>query len=101
MAYIVNICLSGCLTSLFCVTPLNYSRVSHLDNDSVMSFVYQHYISASGVGVYSCAATVPPEEESVVLLSLPRPAADPETVGPEEALPGSHRLAGGTHHRHG
>lgn len=51
--------------------------------------------------MYPHSATVPPQEEGVVLLSLPRPTADPEEVGPEEALPGSHRLGGGTHHWHG
>lgn len=54
-----------------------------------------------GVRMYPGAAAVSSQEEGFVLLSLPRPAADPEEVGPEEALPCSHRLAGGTNHRHG
>lgn len=54
-----------------------------------------------GVGVYPSITTGSPQEEGSVLLSLPRPAADSEEVGPEEALPYSHRLAGGTNHRHG
>lgn len=51
--------------------------------------------------MYPSVTTGSPQEEGSVLLSLPRPAADSEEVGPEEALPYSHRLAGGTNHRHG
>lgn len=51
--------------------------------------------------MYTHAATVPPAKEGVVLLSLPRPAADPEEVDPKKVLPGAHRLGGGTHHWHG
>lgn len=66
------------------------------------TFFLIHLIqSISGVSVHPGAAAVPSQQEGFVLLSLPRPAADPEEVGPEEALPRSHRLAGGTHHWHG
>ena len=40
--------------------------------------------------MHSSSATVPSEEEGFVLLSLPRPAADPEEDDLEEALPSSH-----------
>lgn len=51
--------------------------------------------------MYPDAATVPSQKEGFVLLSLSRPAADAEEVDPEEALPRSHRLAGGANHWHG
>lgn len=59
-----------------------------------MSFLFAPLsLSTPGVSVYPGAATFPSQEEGFVLLSLPRPAADPQEVGPKEALPCSHRLA--------
>lgn len=59
------------------------------------------FYSPPGVSVHPRAATVSPQEEGFVLLSLPRSAADPKKVHPEKALPRSHRLGRGTHHWHG
>ena len=60
-----------------------------------------NFHSTPGVGVHPDVETFPSKEEGFVLLSLPRPAADPEELSSEEALPGSHWLAGGTHHGNG
>lgn len=59
MDHIVNICLCGCLTSLSCVTPLNYSQISHWDNDSIVSFVFHNKHLFYTLVVFQVSACIP------------------------------------------
>lgn len=51
--------------------------------------------------MHPSAATVSPQEEGFVLLSLPGSAAHAKEVDAEKTLPRSHRLGGGANHWHG